>query len=162
MALEPSLARELRVIAAHYLRRERHAHSLRPTELVNEAYLKIAGDASADERTMFLGLAASAVRQVLVDHARRRLSHKRGRGIRPVTLHEEDVVAGMPAVDVLDLDEALDQLAQLDERQKAVVELRFFAGLNTEEIAALLGVSPRTVKALWRSARAWLIHRLGT
>jgi RNA polymerase sigma-70 factor (ECF subfamily) len=158
----PQLYDELRRLAAAYMRRQSPAHTLQPTALVNEAYLKLAagqGLAFVD-RANFLGLAAKVMRQLLVDHSRANQAAKRGGGALKVTLDEG--VAGVAAreVDFDNLDAALDELGRLDERQARVVELRFFAGLGIEETAAALGLSPATVKREWATARAWLYRRL--
>jgi RNA polymerase sigma factor (TIGR02999 family) len=156
--LFPLLYGELRRQAAGYMRRERRHHSLQPTALVHEAYLRLAGGQGVDwrDRGQFFAIAAHVMRQVLVDHARRRRAAKRD-GLR-VTLGDGD--AAVAPLDVLDLEEALAGLARLDERQARVVELRFFAGLGVEETAEVMGLAPRTVKREWQTARAWLQHRL--
>ena len=154
---------ELRVIARAALRRERDGHTLVTTALVHEAYEKVLGPEPAfSSRGHFFGAAARAMRQVLVDHARRRDRVKRGGGERPVPLDAVGEVAapGAPGVDLLDLDAALTRLAALDPRQAAVVECRTFGGLSVEETAEALGVSPSTVKREWRTARAWLYAAL--
>jgi RNA polymerase sigma factor (TIGR02999 family) len=148
---------ELRRQAGRYMRRERRTHTLQPSGLVNEAYLRLAGaDLDWHSRAHFFAIAARVMRQVLVDHARRRRAAKR-EGCH-VTLDEGDAVAA--PLEVLDLENALRELALLDARQARVVELRFFAGLDTEETAEVLSLSPRTVKREWQTARAWLQHRL--
>jgi RNA polymerase sigma factor (TIGR02999 family) len=141
------------------MRRERRHHSLQPTGLVHEAYLRLAGspDLAWHSRAQFFAIAARVMRQVLVDHARRRRAAKR-EGCR-VTLTEDAAPAAAP-LDVLDLEEALTELAALDPRQARVVELRYFAGLDVEETAEALGLSARTVKREWQTARAWLQRRL--
>jgi RNA polymerase sigma factor (TIGR02999 family) len=140
------------------MRRERRHHSLQPTALVHEAYLRLAAGHALEwrDRDQFFAIAAHVMRQVLVDHARRRRAAKR-EGVH-VTLGEAD--AAMAPLDVLDLEDALKELGRLDSRQARVVELRFFGGLGVEETAEALGLSPRTVKREWRTARAWLQHRL--
>jgi RNA polymerase sigma-70 factor, ECF subfamily len=156
--LFPILYAELRRQAARYLRRERRAHTLQPSALVNEAYLRLAGVPEFDwhSRAQFFAIAARVMRQVLVDHARRRRAAKRA-GCH-VTLADAD--AAVAPLDLLDLESALDELAVLDARQAQVVELRFFGGLDVEEVAGVLGLSARTVKREWSTARAWLQHRL--
>jgi RNA polymerase sigma factor (TIGR02999 family) len=140
------------------MRRERRCHTLQPSGLVNEAYVRLAGSPVLDyhDRAHFFAIAARVMRQVLVDHARRRRAAKR-EGLL-VTLED----AGAPAapLELLDLENALTELAALDERQARVVELRFFGGLDVEEAAGVLGLSARTVKREWQTARAWLQHRL--
>lgn len=161
--LMPLVVAELRNLAVRCLRHERKGHTLEPTELVNEAYLKLMGNKDEDwqSRTHFFAIAASAVRQVLVDHARKRAAQKRGEGRRLLTLHDTDAIRGSAPLEILDLDDALQELEQLDPRQKQIVELRLFGGLKVEEIASVLKVSPRTVKGDWRAAKAWLVHRMG-
>lgn len=154
---------ELRRLARGYLRRERAGHSLQATELVNEAYLRLERGAGVDwaGRTHFFAVAARAMRRVLVDHARARGRRKRFGGLRRVTL--PDGVAGAREVDIevlLDLDRAITRLAELDERQARLVELRFFAGLNMAEVAEVLGVSKRTAEGDWAHARVWLQREL--
>lgn len=156
--LFPVLYGELRRQAGRYMRRERRGHSLEPSGLVNEAYLRLQAAPGLDwqDRTHFFAIAARVMRQVLVDHARRRKAAKREGCL--VTLGEADALA--EPMDVLDLEEALRELTALDPRQARVVELRFFAGLDVEETADALGLSARTVKREWQTARAWLQHRL--
>ena len=156
--LLPMVYDELREIAAAQLRRERSGHTLRPTALVHEAYMKLAGgDLSLSNRAHFLAVAARAMRQALVDHARRRDRAKRGGGQRPVTL------TGGSWSEELDLDELLTldaALQDLDPRQREVVEYRFFGGMTEAEVAQVLGVTTRTVRRDWVKARAWLYRRL--
>jgi len=148
----------LRRIAARYLHGE-GSHTLQPTALVNEAYLKIAGgDWTSD--THFRAVASSAMRQILVDHARAGAALKRGGGWLKVTLSGEAAAARDQDVDLLALEEALAALAALDERKARVVELRFFGGLSNAESASYLGISPKTAEADWYFARAWLRDRL--
>lgn len=156
--LFPILYGELRRQAARYMRRERRSHTLQPSGLVNEAYLRLAGSPDLDwhSRAQFFAIAARVMRRVLVDHARRRMAAKR-EGCH-VTLGDAD--APVPPMELLDLEEALKELVVLDPRQARVVELRFFGGLDVEETALALGLSARTVKREWRTARAWLQKRL--
>ncbi|MEL6616999.1 MAG: ECF-type sigma factor [Bacteroidota bacterium] len=155
---------ELRGIARAYLRREFHDHTLVTTELVHEAYEKVLGPQAAyTGRGHFFSAAARAMRQILVDHARRRGRAKRGGGERPLALSDVGEVAaqaGGPGVDIIDLDAALTRLASFDERQAAIVECRYFGGLSVEETAEALGISTSTVKREWRIARAWLYAAL--
>ncbi len=154
---------ELRLLAAKYLSGERQGHTLQPTALVNEAFVKMARaqvGAAVVDRNQFFAMAARAMRQVLVDHARKHLSQKRGEGRRRVTLHEDLLDTGDREVDTLQLHEALEQLAALDARLAQIVELRFFGGLGIDEIAAVIGVSDRTVDRDWVVARAWLLRNL--
>jgi RNA polymerase sigma factor (TIGR02999 family) len=158
--LIPLIYAELRRRAAGHLRRERPGFTLRPTDLVHETYLKLrAQNAAWQNREQLFAVASSLMRRILVDHARKRGSAKRGRGLR-VTL-AEGLVASTPAEpDLLDLDTALDELAALDERQARLVELRFFGGLSIEETAAELGVSLATANRDWVTAKSWLYRRL--
>jgi RNA polymerase sigma factor (TIGR02999 family) len=159
--VSPWLYDELRRLAARQLGRERPDHTLSPTALVHEAYLRLVGDAQLDwkERSHVLAAAAGAMRRVLVDHARRHGAAKRGRGWRRITL-DETVAADRPEVEFLDLNNALEKLAKLDERGARIVELRFFAGLTLDETAEAIGVSRRTVASDWAMARSWLSREL--
>lgn len=156
----PVVYAELRRRAAAYLRRERRDHTLRPTDLVHEAYLRLSAQhAGFQNREQFFGVAASLMRRILVDHARSRAAGKR-RGELRVTL-AEDVAATSPhEADVIDVDRALTELAALDERQARLVELRFFSGLTAEEAAAALAISLATANREWAFAKAWLFRRL--
>lgn len=160
-SLIPVVYQELRKRAAGYLRRERRGHTLRPTDLVHETYLRLCAQNSAwQNRQQFFGVACQLMRRILVDHARARAAAKRGgAGVR-VTL--VDSAAASPAVepDLLDLDAALDELAALDVRQARLVELRFFGGLSMEEAAEAIGVSLATAGREWVTAKAWLYRRL--
>lgn len=159
----PVVYRELRALAAAHLRRARRPDDLQPTTLVHEVYLKLLGEhgAAVNDREHFYALAARAMRQLCVDLARARRAGKRGGDRAAVTLDEALAqTAGLP-FDVLDLDAALSELAELDPREARVVELRFFGGLAMSEIAVALGVSLATAEREWRSARAWLGRRLG-
>jgi RNA polymerase sigma factor (TIGR02999 family) len=154
--LFPLVYAELRRQARRYMRGERAGHTLQPTALAHEAYLRLAGRERAwADRAHFFAVAARVMRQVLVDHARRHRAAKRD-GLQ---LSAPEDVRDEP-VDLLDLDAALAELAELDSKQVEVVEMRFFAGLSVEETAEALGLSPRTVKREWSTARAWLKHRL--
>jgi RNA polymerase sigma factor (TIGR02999 family) len=150
------LYQELRGLAHALLRRQRHQQSLPTTGLVHEAYLKLANRSRLDlrDRGHFLALAAKAMRQVVVDHARRRAAGKRGVVIG--VLEEEKVGTGVPTVDILALDEALSRLEGLEPRLSRIVEMRFFGGFSVEETASALGLSERTVKRDWQKARAFL------
>ena len=156
---------ELRRLAASHLRAERASHTLQPTALVHEAFVKLAssrlGTAIQTNREQFFAVAARAMRQVLVDHARKRLASKRDNGRRKVTLHDDVLDPGSSELDALALHDALEQLTQLDGRMAQVVELRFFGGLGIDEIAKVLAVSDRTVDRAWKVARAWLLRELG-
>lgn len=161
--LGPVLYRELRGLANRLFRLQPAGHTLQPTALVHEAWLRLADQDVMPEpgRTHFLNLAAKVMRQVLVDHARRRRAAKRGGDWQRVSLGQVASGPSMRDVDVVDLDDALTALAAIDERQTRIVEMRFLAGMTIEETAAALGVSPRTVELDWRMARAWLRERLG-
>ncbi len=154
---------ELRRIAAAYMRRERPDHTLQPTALVNEAYLRLAGQRGTDweGRAHFYGIAARVMRQVLVDHARKRDAIKRGAAKRaPVSVSKVADPAGGQDVDILALHAALDELAALDARQARIVELRYFGGLTEAEVAEILGVSPVTVRRDVASAKFFLGRRM--
>jgi len=155
---------ELRRRAAAQLRRERSDHTLQPTALVHEVYLRLtrASPISWQNRAHFIAVAASMMRRILVDHARQRQAQRRGAGLRTVALDEETVADASAGVDVLALDSALERLAQLDERQSRVVELRYFGGLTVDETAHALGVSGPTVKREWAAARAWLFREIAS
>jgi RNA polymerase sigma factor (TIGR02999 family) len=160
--LIPLVYRELRQRAAVYLRRERLDHTLQPTALVHEAFVRLVGQnrAAWKNRAHFFGIAAQMMRRILVDHARDRHRAKR-QGFK-VTL-EEDVATTQPAhIEVLTLDSALDELTRLDARQGQIVELRYFGGLSEDEVAAVLSVSRATVTREWQTARAWLYRRMTT
>lgn len=155
--LVPLVYGELHRRARHFIRRERAGHSLQPTALIHEAYLRLVGSKPVDwqNRSHFYALSSRLMRQVLVDHARSRRRDKRGGGAVPVFFDEAWM--GPPQdLDVIRLDEALRALAETDERKSRVVELRFFGGLSVEETAEILKVSPQTVLRDWRLAKAWL------
>jgi RNA polymerase sigma factor (TIGR02999 family) len=159
--LIPILYAELRRLAASYMRRERSDHTLQPTGLVHEAYARLAGQArsGSHSRAQFFAVAANLMRQILVNHAERHRAAKRGGGNKSEL--EEDAAVLLPTgVDVLDLDTALQKLAQVDPRKSQIVELRFFGGLTEDGIAEVLGVSAITVKRDWRLARAMLRNEL--
>ncbi len=153
---------ELRRLAAALMRGERRAHTLEPTGLVNEAYLRMVGGADLEWqcRAHFFGIAASAMRQILVDHARRRSAAKRGGGLERVTLNSAILARDVSEVDVLDLDRALAELEAMDGRIARMIELRIFGGLKAREIACVQGVSESTVETDWRFAKSWLKKRL--
>ena len=162
--LFPIVYEELRRLAAAALRRERTDHTLQPTALVHEAFLRLAETpgASWENRAHFVAIAARVMRRVLVDHARGRNALKRGNGELRVPIDDVDVPAVGQDVDLVALDDALARLALLDERQARIVELRFFGGLSVPETAALIGASERTVKRDWQVARAWLTRELSS
>jgi RNA polymerase sigma factor (TIGR02999 family) len=158
--LLPLVYDELRRLARGYLHRERAEHTLQSTALVHEAYLRLV-DQNVDwqSRSHFFGIAAQMMRRILVDHARARNAAKRGEGLK-VTLDEKMAIAEARDLDVIALDRALNRLAEQDEGQAKVVEMRFFAGLSIEETAEALGISPATVKRDWAMAKAWLMREL--
>jgi RNA polymerase sigma factor (TIGR02999 family) len=160
--LLPAVYDELRSLAAAYLRAERPSHTLQPTALVHEAYMRLIDQRSVDwkNRAQFFGLAAQMMRRILVNHAEAKAAEKRGGGADRVTLNDAMNVSERQEVDVIAVDQALSRLAKLDERQAQIVELRFFAGLTVEEIAEILGVSSPTVKRDWSMAKAWLKREL--
>jgi len=160
--LFPVVYEELRRIAAAAMMREAPGHTLQPTALVNKAYMKLAGVRAIElqGRQHLLAVAARAMRQVLVDHARRRRADRRGGGAQPVTLSLATPVVEIPLDDVLALDEALDELEARDPRLRTVVEYRYFAGLTDSEIAQCLGITRRTVQRDWVRARSWLNRRI--
>jgi RNA polymerase sigma factor (TIGR02999 family) len=141
------------------MRRERAGHTLQTTAVVHEAFLRLVGaNACWEDQAQFFSAAARVMRQVLIDHARRRHAARRGCGANRVPLDETLLIREDRLDDALALDQALDKLERVDPRQKQLVEMRFFAGLSIEDIARCLGVSEPTIKREWRSARAWL-HR---
>jgi RNA polymerase sigma factor (TIGR02999 family) len=157
--LFPLVYEELRGLAERYLARESAAHTLQPTALVHEAYLRLVGpgDVNWENRRHFFGAAAKAIRRILTDHARCKRRAKRGSGERPLPL-DDDVAAEGIDFDILALDDALERLAALHAQKAELVELRFFGGLNMDEICQALSISPSTAAREWRFARAWL-HR---
>ena len=158
--LTPLLYQELKRIAAAQLRRERAGHTLQVTALVHEAYLKLVDQRQVTwrNRAHFFGVAAQAMRRILLDYAKGRSRGKRGGGARQTTLDEALVVTSDRAFELVEIDEALQRLEAFDPRQAKVVEMRFFGGLSVEETAEALGVSEPTVKREWSMAKAWL-HR---
>ncbi|MBL1217769.1 MAG: sigma-70 family RNA polymerase sigma factor [Planctomycetes bacterium] len=154
---------ELRRIAQHMLQHERPGHTLQATALVNEAYLRLAANSNLhwEKKEHFLATAAMAIRRILIDHARARNRLKRGGGALRVTLNEAIAAQEQDGIDVLELDEALVRLAEFDERKARIVELKFFGGLTTDEVAAVLGLSDRMIRKDWALARAWLSRELG-
>jgi RNA polymerase sigma factor (TIGR02999 family) len=156
--LMPLIYDELRRLAGSYMRREREDHTLQATALVHEAYLKLVEQRSVNwqNRAHFFGVAAQLMRRILVDHARGHLRQKRGGENQKVSLDEALVFAETQADELVAVDDSLNQLAKIDPRQARVVELRFFAGLNVDEAADVLGVSAKTIKREWSVAKAWL------
>jgi RNA polymerase sigma factor (TIGR02999 family) len=161
--LVPHIHSELRKLAAGYLRRERPDHTLQPTALVNEAFLKLIDQRAVkwQNRAHFFGIAAQAMRRILVDHARTHAADKRGGGVRKVSLDDANMIGRTVDVDVVALDEALTRLAVIDPQQSRIVELRFFGGLTMEESAEVMRISPATIGREWRIAKAWLSAELG-
>ena len=162
--LVPILFVELRRLAAGCLGRERPNHTLQPTALVHEAYLRLAGHGAPEwkDRARFLGVAAHVMRQVLIDHARARKRGKRGAGQALVRLEDAGPIGDHADVDLIALDDALGLLERVDAQQHRIVELRYFGGLSIEETARVLGISPATVKRDWRLAKGWLHRELAT
>ena len=161
--LMPLVYSELRRLAGNYLRRERAEHTLQPTALVNEAYLKLVDQRNArwQNRAHFFGIAAQLMRRILVDHARQRQAVKRG-GMdqQRLSITSAEAVVKQPEIDLLALNEALDELARMDPQHSRIVELKFFGGLSIEETAEVLGISHATVERDWKLARAWLRRQL--
>lgn len=159
--LLPLVYEELRTVARSLFARQASGHTLQPTALVHEAWLKVAGaEQEWETRSHFFSVAARAMRQVLTDHARARRTDRRGEGWRKLTFDDE-LIGRQANYDLVELDEALEQLGQTNERYVRVAELRLFAGLTVDEVAKVLGVTSRTVQLDWRSARAYLSHVLG-
>jgi len=161
--LTPVVYDELRRLAAGFLRQQRPNHTLQPTALVHEAYVRMAGDSKVawKNRAHFFGIAANAMRHILVDHARRRAASKRGGGAsKPLSLDDAMIAQERPQ-DVIALDDALRELAEADPRRSRIIELRFFGGLTAVEIGEVVGASESTVQRDLRTAQAWLSHQLG-
>ena len=160
--LMPAIYQELHKIAGSYLRRERADHTLQPTALIHEAYLRLVGPnvPSFKSRTHFYGIAAHVMRQILVEHARARGAAKRGAGGRKVSLDDVTLFSEERTADLVALDDALTTLAGFDERKSKVIELRFFAGLSLDDTADALGVSVATIGRELRLAQAWLQREL--
>jgi RNA polymerase sigma factor (TIGR02999 family) len=160
--LAPLVYDQLRRVARRQMRRERAGHTLEPTAVVHEVYLRLVDQRQArwQNRAQFFAVAARMVRRVLLNHARDRRAQKRGGDAVRLTLVEADAQSGPREVDLIDLDQALQRLGELDALQERLVELRYFAGLTIEETAAVMGSSPATVKRDWQSARAWLFAEL--
>ena len=163
-SLMPLVYNELHIMAENQMRRERANHTLSSTALVNEAYMKLVDQTRVtwQNRAHFFAIAAQAMRRILINYAQQRLAKKRGGGQIVATYADDEVVRESRADELIALDEALERLKELNERQCRVVECRFFAGLTQEEIAEALGVSVPTVRRDWRIARAWLSRELGT
>jgi RNA polymerase sigma-70 factor, ECF subfamily len=160
--LMPLVYDELRRMAHRYVRRERNGHTLQTSALVNEAYLRLAGQQNPDwqNRAHFFAVTAHVMRHILIDHARRRRFVKHGGELHQVPIKDAAGMSMQRAAELIALDEALDDLAHLDERKSRVVELRYFGGLSLEETAEVLKVSLMTVRRDWRAAKAWLFRRM--
>jgi RNA polymerase sigma factor (TIGR02999 family) len=162
-ALTPLVYKELRRLAGSYMRNEAHEHTLQPTALVHEAFLRLVARDAPDcqNRSHFYGVASHLMRQILIDHARSRQAGKRGGRKAHISLDEDLVVSRDREADLVALDDALERLAALDPRKTSVVELRFFGGLSVEESAEVLKVSEVTVRRDWQFAKTWLLRELG-
>ncbi len=159
--LVPLVYEELRQRAAAFMRHERSDHTLQATELVHEAYRRLVDNpGNINNKAHFFAIAARAMRRILVDHARARKAAKRGAGGHKVPVDDVTLVTPEQSVEVLALNEALDQLAEVDEQQSRIVELRYFGGLSEEETAQVLGISSKTVQRDWKIAKAWLYGHL--
>jgi len=160
--LYPLVYDELHKLARRYMSRERKGHTLQTTALINEAYVRLVDQRNVHwtNRSHFFAISAQIMRRILIDHARRHAYAKRGGGARQVSLEEAAIVASNTGSELIRLDEALKSLAERDPRRSRVVELRYFGGLNNEEIAGILHVSENTVTRDWNMARAWLYHQL--
>lgn len=160
--LMPVIYDELKKIAAQYLRKERREHTLQPTELAHEAYLKLIDISNVNwqDRAHFFAVSAQVIRHILVDHARAKATDKRGGAAERIVLDEAISFSEEQDTDLLALDEALKNLATFDEQQSKIVELRFFGGLTIEETAEVLKISPATIKREWTLAKAWLFKRM--
>jgi RNA polymerase sigma factor (TIGR02999 family) len=159
--LLPLVYQELRRLAGHYLRKERPDHTLQPTALVHETYLRLIGqNVSWQNRAHFFGVAAQMMRRILVDHARSRLAAKRGRCGVKISLDDALNLSDERAGDFVALDEALERLAEFDPQKSKIVELRFFGGLSVEETAEVLSIGTATVTRQWKMAKAWLYQQV--
>lgn len=168
-ALMGAIYQDMRRLAMSHMEGERRDHTLSPTALVHEAYVKFIDQRNTDwkNRLHFFAVAARIIRRILIDHAREKNAQKRGggreaddRGMTRISIHEHDLAAPARDVDLLALDEALVELATLDEQQARIVELRYFGGCTVEEVAEVLNIGKRTVDRDWQAARAWLFDRL--
>jgi RNA polymerase sigma-70 factor (ECF subfamily) len=160
--LVPVVYQELRRLAGYYMRRERPGHTLQTSALVNEAYMRLVDYKQMrwQSRAHFFAVAAQAMRRILVEHARKRHFAKRGGGAVQVSLDEAATVSEKQAADLIALDDALTSLEAIDPRKSRIVELRYIGGLNIEETAEVLGISPATVQREWRAAKAWLYREI--
>jgi RNA polymerase sigma-70 factor (ECF subfamily) len=160
--LLPIVYQELRRMACNYLRQENPGHTLQPTALVHEAWLRLIDQTRVDwrNRAQFFGLAAQIMRRILVDHAKSKHREKRGGGAVKLSLNDAINISQERAADLLALDDALEELMRIDERKKRVVELRYFGGFSVEETAQILEVSPETVMRDWKMAKAWIYQQI--
>ena len=159
--LIPIVYRELHKLAAHYMRRENAGHTLQTTALVNEAYCRLIDQkAKIQNRAHFFGIAANLMRQILIDHARAHARNKRGGGAQSVSLDEAATVTSAKAAEIISIDEALNRLNEIDPSKSRIVEMKFFGGMTTEEIAEVQKVSSRTIEREWRKAKAWLYREV--
>lgn len=160
--LMPLVYEELRVMARRHMSGQKKGHTFQTTELIHEAYLKLAGndEQSWDNRAHFFGVASKAMRHILVDYARTKNTQKRGNAAQKISLQDNAVVSRDASGDILALDEALKKLNSLDRRKCQVVEMKFFGGLTIKEIARVVEVSPETIKRDWRFARTWLLKTM--
>ena len=161
-AMLPLVYEELHRLAEQYLSREGPGHTLQPTALLHETYLRLVDQRRVDwrNRAQFVGVAAGMMRRILVDHARQRLAGKRGGGAEPVSLSLVEAPSGRPEVELIALEHAVGKLAELDVRKARVVELKFFGALSAREIAEVMGISDATVEREWAFARAWLYREI--
>lgn len=161
-ALMSAIYQDLHRLARKHMKVERDDHTLQPTALVHEAYMRLINQHSTDwkDRVHFFAIASRIIRRILVDHARERGAAKRGGDVRRIPLDGINPVAEVAGVDLLALDEALHELGEIDSQQAKIVELRYFSGLTVEEVAELLGIGKRTVDREWQCAKAWLFCRL--
>ncbi|HMP79110.1 MAG TPA: sigma-70 family RNA polymerase sigma factor [Pirellulaceae bacterium] len=161
-ALMGAIYDDLHRLAAKHLRAERPDHTLQPTALVHEAYLKLIDQRATSwrDRNHFFAIAARVIRRILVDHARARQAVKRGAGNERIPLEDVEVAVPTDSVDLVALDEALEELQRLDERQAKIVELRFFGGMSLDEIAETLEIGRRSIDRHWAAAKAWLLFKL--
>ena len=161
--LMPLVYDQLHQMASHYMSSQRVGHTLQPTALIHEAYVKLAGqDQDWKNRAHFFGVAAQAMRHILVDHVRKRGFQKRGSDPQRVEIEDSILVSAERAEGLVELDEALNRLSEMDHRKGRVVELRYFGGLNNDEISEVLKVSKKTVIRDWQFARTWLLRELST
>lgn len=160
--LFPLVYDELRRQAKRYLQRERSDHTLQPTALVHEAYIKLAGESAlaVENRVHFYGMASRIMRRILVDHARQHNAEKRGGAAQRYSIETIDIIPEQSASDLLELNDALQKLEQIDERKCRVVDMRFFGGLKEAEIAEILGINEKTVRRDWQFAKLWLFREL--